>query len=154
MTLPSAEAISRNLRDLFAKPAPVKAGGALPVAKVAFVAVYVDPEGTPRALGLADMEFAAFAGAALAMIPAGVAMESVKRRKLEDNLKENFYEVVNILAAAINVASGGHVRVNALVAPNAVPADAQSLLKKPSQRVDFEVTITDFGVCHLSFLAE
>lgn len=152
MTLPNAEAVSRNLRDLFSKPVTVKVGQALPSASLAFVAVYVDPAGTPVALGLSDIRFAAYSGAALAMIPVAVAAESVKKNKLEENLRENFYEVINILAAVMNASSEAHLKLGELAGPAQAPEAAKAIIAKPGKRVDFDVTVEGFGAGKLGFL--
>lgn len=151
MQPPSPDALSHVLRDLFGRQVTLKTGGAIAPLKVALAAVYQDAEGKPLAVGLTDVACAAYSGAALAMIPKGVADDSVKRAKLEDNLLENFHEVVNILASTLNT-SGSHVRLAALVAPKDLSADAQAIVKKPRARVDFDLTIADFGAGKLSFL--
>lgn len=153
MPLPNADNITRNLKDLLSKPVVVKAGPALPAASVALCAVYADDAGAPQVVGVADLGCAAYVGAALAMIPAPVAADSVKQKKLEDNLRENFAEVVNILAAVLNSATGKHLKLVAVFEPGGVPPEAQAILKKPASRADFDVSVTGYGAGKLSFLS-
>ena len=153
MPLPNADTVARNLRDLLSKPVTAKPGPALPVASAAYAAVYADDAGAPQAVGLADLPFSAHVGAALAMIPAAIATECVQRKKLEDSLRENFDEIVNILAGVVNVATGKHLKLVAVVAPGAAAPEAQAIMKKPAARVDFDVNVQGYGAGKLSFLS-
>lgn len=153
MPLPNADAVARNLRDLLGKPVTVKPGPALAAATVAFAAIYVDDTGATQAVGAVDLPFSAHSGAALAMIPAAVAAENVQRKKLEDSLRENLEEVVNILAGVLNVATGKHLKLAGVVVPSAVAPEAKAIMSKPASRVDFDVTIPGYGAGKLSFLS-
>ncbi|MCC6213446.1 MAG: hypothetical protein IT376_01140 [Polyangiaceae bacterium] len=152
MALPQADAVSRLLRDLFGKPVQVKPTAPLAGPTIALLAVYADAQDTTAAVVASDLAFAAFGGAALAMIPRSVAEECVKRKRLDDNLRENFYEVVNIMAATLNSNDARHHRLVSLVEPAQAPSDARAVLQKPAKRVDFEVSVPDFGVGRLSML--
>ncbi|MBI3206319.1 MAG: hypothetical protein HYZ29_32585 [Myxococcales bacterium] len=153
MPLPNADAVARNLRDLLAKQVTAKPSPALAVATAAYVAVYADDAGAPQVVAAVDLPFSAHVGAALAMIPAAVALENVQRKRLEDSLRENFEEIVNILAGVVNVATGKHVKLVAVVAPSAASPEAQAIMKKPAARVDFTVDVPGYGAGKLALLS-
>ena len=67
------------------------------------VAVYTDDQGSVAALCLCDMSLASHAGAALSLIPAGVAAEAARTGVMPPSIAENLYEVANV-AASLTIA--------------------------------------------------
>ena len=65
-------------------------------------AVFDEEDGTLGAVIACDVATAAYGGAALSLIPAGIAEESVKKGEVAENLSENFHEVLNVCAGLFN----------------------------------------------------
>lgn len=116
------------------------------------VFTYVGPEGETLLLGLANLACAAYAGAALAMIPKGVAEESIRRKKLDDNLRDNFYEVVNVMSGAINAGSDVAVRLQSLTPATQLAGGEARMLAAARTRADFDIEISEYGTGRLSLL--
>ncbi|MGA0569266.1 hypothetical protein ACO2Q9_00950 [Variovorax sp. VNK109] len=111
-----ADAISRHIslllrRKVFVQPAAAPAKG-----KLVIFGRYED--GTGKALGTvgADMALAAYAGAALSLVPADVARDCIRVRRLEPALQENFGEILNVLCCGFD-AEGGRVKLASMVFP-------------------------------------
>jgi hypothetical protein len=143
------------IRDLFAgllgKDVTVKIGtpGA---AAGGTVAVYATDEGTVAGLAVCDLALASNAGAALSLIPAGMAAESVRAGILADNLAENWREVLNV-ANQLFSSSGGHrVRLTDIGPADDPPPAAAKLLGSPRERLDVELQIAGYGSGKLSLL--
>jgi len=152
--LPSADDVSRLLNGLLGKSVNVKKGTPVSPDKVkASVALYRDASGALGAVCVSDLVVAAGAGAALALVPAGVAADSAKEGVLPANLAENWREVLNVASSWFNVA-GSHVSLREVLQPaDAVPDDAKALLAKPPTRADFEVEIAGYGSGHMTLVS-
>ena len=104
-------------------------------------------------LCIVDGALAVRAGAALCMVPANVAEESVKRDEMPDHLVENFREIVNILARLLNSSRTAHLRLaDVHPLPGELPAGVSSLRDRPEFRRDFAVHIDGYGQGRLSLL--
>lgn len=78
----------------------------------AVVACFVDAEQTLRHLLVCDFPFANSAGAALSLVPAAVVNQAVKRKQLDENLRDNLREVLNICSNLFLTAEGEAVRLD------------------------------------------
>lgn len=108
-----------------------------------YSAIFVEDDGEVGGACVADINFASYAGAALAMIPKQVADESIKAGTLSENLDENFREVANIATVLVNGPSVPHIKMSGFAA--GVPDEVRSLLAVAAGRKSFDVTITDYG---------
>jgi hypothetical protein len=129
--LPSCEAIEDLLTALLGKKVEVTEGrvGSLGILTHKAVATYVTDEGSMTALCLCDLELASRAGAALSLLPEGVALESVRRIKMEENLLENFSEVMNVAASVLNVSGLPHLTLREVHPPKeSLPEEIKSLI--------------------------
>ena len=78
--------------------------------------LYVDDHGTLIGACISDLSLAGDRRcAALAMMPAAAAEEAVDSGRLDDGLRDNFYEVANILSRLLNGPSVPHLRLTELV---------------------------------------
>ena len=117
------------------------------------VAVYTSPAGDLAGACVCDCALAAYAGAALSLIPVATASESVRAGKLEPMLLENFREVFNIASQLFTSCSTdrvilGSVRLMAeLKVADLNPPDAEikKLINTPSQRLEMEVSVEGYG---------
>lgn len=143
--LPEPNALGTLLTGLLGKGVKVKAvpKHPLPAGQPVVLARYATEDGQLVAC-VCDLRFAAMAGAALTMVPPGMAKEGIAAGKLSETLQENFAEVLNIMAQLIT--SSGATRVvlqktEYLKTP--LPADVIALLA--GTRADFDVIIDAYG---------
>ncbi len=117
------------------------------------VAVYTDDEGSVAALCLCDMSLASHAGAALSLIPAGVAAEAARTGVMPPSIAENLYEVANVAARLFNADGGPHLKLREVVTTaQALPAGLSEMAARASERIDLEVNITGYGQGQMSVL--
>jgi hypothetical protein len=99
---------------------------------------------------IADLPFASAAGAALALIPTETVSQAIEAGDLGEALRENYYEVVNILSRFLNGPTVPHVRLSDLV--DGVPSNAIALLSGATRRKDYDVTVVGYPGGHLTLL--
>ena len=151
--MPIPEDIRDFLSDLLGKPVAVSKGQKLSFDDpTRFVTgVYIEDDGTLGGACIADLSLAASAGAALAMMPTVVAKESVDAGELSEGLRDNFYEVANILSRLLNGPSVPHLRISELAA--GVPDQVMELSGKAAGLKHYNVTIVDYAGGSMSLLA-
>lgn len=154
-SLPKIELVGQLMSSLLgqgvtAKPSAPQAVG--PGAKV-LTGVYASDDGAVQVLCVCDYALAAYAGAALSMIPAGVAKDSLRGAALPEGIEENFREVLNIVTGLLNRPGAPHVKLQDMLRPAdpAAPGVA-GVLAKPAARLDMEITIANYGVGKASLL--
>ena len=155
--MPTQDSIKRVLSDLFNRPVVVTRNPPLirQATEKFAVALYTKEGGATGVVGLADMALAAFAGAALTMIPAPMAERQADTGQLDDMVFENFKEIMNILASQFNAANTAHVKLGDVLRlpKDKLPAELEAQLRKPFARLDFIVQIPNYGKGRLTFLA-
>ncbi len=67
-------------------------------AKPAYIATYVNEDGSVVGLCRCDLAAAASLGAALSMLPAGRVDDCIRSSSLDEMLYENFWEVCNVVS--------------------------------------------------------
>jgi len=151
--MPIPEDIRDFLSDLLGKPVAVSKGQKLSFDDpTRFVTgVYIEDDGTLGGACIADLSLAASAGAALAMMPTVVAKESVEAGELSEGLRDNFYEVANILSRLLNGPSVPHLRISELAA--GVPDQVMELSGKAAGLKHYDVTIVDYAGGSMALLA-
>lgn len=134
-----AKALSMLLRrDVKARPMTAPP----PTAKLRIGGIYQRGDGTELGVVAVDLNFAARSGAALSMVPADVAAEQIRAGALDEILRENFAEVLNVLSRAFVAEDNGRVALKAAVfPPQPLPEPA------PGQKggASFEVDIAGYG---------
>lgn len=117
------------------------------------VGVYVEDTLHLAAVISADLPLAAFAGAALGLIPKGAAEDAVDEGCLPDAMWENFAELLNIGASLLNHDGAPHVRLYGLHHPDELPTpDVGELLRGLGHRLDLVVKIAGYGSGGLSIV--
>jgi hypothetical protein len=104
---------------------------------------YVDDAGQLVGACIADLPLAASVGAALAMISPEVAKESVTAGLLSPTLRDNYYEVLNIMSAMLNGPSVSHLKLSDLV--DGVPQDVVDLVTIARGRKYYDITILGYS---------
>ncbi len=136
-------------REVECKPAPapfmVKSKEKL------LLAEYITDDNQRACIGYCDYNFAAYAGAALSLVPKPVAEEDLKKGELSESLIENTYELLNVAASIFNKPGVPHVRLKAVTACPPLPDWARAMSRKPSSRLDLRVGIEGYGIGRVSF---
>lgn len=151
--LPTPKEVRDLLTDLLDKEvtlspaAPLAPAAGRPVS----VAVYVDDHLVVRAVIACDLSFSAHAGAAIALMPPAGAAAAIEDGALDETLRANLYEVLNIAASLFNAPDAPHVRLYDLhpaggAIPPAVIAQALTL----GRREDLAVDVAGYGPGRLS----
>lgn len=143
--MPIPEDVGDLLGDLLGKPTSVSKAPRFDFndePEQWFTARYVDDRDVLIGACICDLSFAATAATALAMIPAVVAKETVESGSLEEGLRENFYEVVNIMSKLLNGPSVPHLRLTELV--DGIPDDALELTERAPGRKHYAATVVGY----------
>ena len=146
--------VAKEVRDLFegllGKDCDLSDGQRLTGAG-GLVGVYVDDQLALRAVVAFDLAMAAYAGAAIGLMPPGGAQDAVDDKDLFPLLADNACEVLNVMAALFNVGTAPHLRLYATHAPtDALPADVAVPLAALGNRVDWTVAVKGYGKGQLS----
>jgi len=149
-TLPLPDAVARLLRDLLGKGVSAKKCGVLSPSAKLYAASYADDADKVVSVGVCDLPFAASAGAALALVPPGVAAEAVRAGLLPAELSENLREVLNVMASLFGAT---HVRLRDVVSASAAQTVITSVAgARATARLDIELAVAGYSGGKLSFL--
>lgn len=150
--LPSPKDVRDMLEDLLNRDVTV--GDTSPAAaadlKKAVVAVYTDDSRKIRSVGGMDLPLAAWAGAALGLVPKGGAEDCVEDGELTTMIGENVIEICNIMSALLNRKNAPHVKLDRAYLPGEdPPPDAQARLLALGTRLDLVITVAGYGTGRL-----
>jgi hypothetical protein len=121
--------------------------------ELATTAVYVDDRTATAAVIVADLPMSAFAGAAIGLIPKGGAEAAIEDRELSPSVKENFDEVLNVLASLFNAEGEPHVRLYQTFGLKELPPnDLIAISRTMGRRSDLKVTVAGYGSGRLSII--
>jgi len=154
--LPAPKRVRDLLRLLLDRDVTVDTGVPRPAGPFhdTVVAVYVDDLLRMQLVMVADLRFAAHAGAAIGLVPASGAHAAIKQRSLSTQLRENLDEVFNVMAALFNGGDLEPVRLHCCYAADVSPAtDVTVLANSRGHRLDLRVTIAGYGVGDLAVVA-
>lgn len=154
--IPKKDEVRLMLAMLFGGGLAVENGKPVVTAKggKSVVAVYVNDEKMPVTACACDHPFAAFAGAALSRIPAGVAKDAVKSGEFSEMMLGNLYEIMNICSRLFMDNSSPHLKLDAVYAtPDKMPDNALAMVAAATGRLDLAISIPGYGSGSLSFLA-
>jgi len=155
LTLPALLPVRSLLEDLLGREVAVSHANHAVVAAdlpTTAVAVYVDNSRRLVAVLGLDLPLAAYAGAALGLMPVGGAEDSIEDAELSPMLSENVQELCNILTGLLNREGAPHVKLHQVYLPrrDKVPSDAAAHLLALGRRLDLRVQIARYGEGHLS----
>lgn len=146
--MPIPEDVRDFLGDLLGKPVSVSKKPVTDLSEIDLeeekwvTGLYVNDKNALIGACIADLRLAANAGAALAMISEQVAKESIAAGALGENLRDNFYEVVNIVSALLNGPSVPHLRLTEMV--DGIPDEVVELSKRAAGNKRYDVTIVGY----------
>jgi hypothetical protein len=139
--------LGRNITSKKIPPYPLASPGRR------IVAVFEPDDGSQLSICVCDLAFAAYSGAALAMIPAGVAKESVTAGKCEESLLENFTEILSICRQWFQGSSTHMAPPRVYLTKQEIPPNVAAVLAAPKSRADAEITIPGYGAGQLSIVS-
>jgi hypothetical protein len=114
-------------------------------------AVYVDTHLATRAVVVADLPAAAYIGAAVRLVPVGVASAAVREAALPPVLADRFEEVLRGWAPLFASPGDEAVRLYAAaLAGRRPPSDVVALAAAPGRRLDLAVSVRAYGEGRLS----
>jgi two-component system chemotaxis response regulator CheY len=119
------------------------------------VAEYHSAEGSALdACAICDLGFALRAAASLTLIPSAAAEEAIRARIVEDTLKENLHEVLNVMARFFDHGGISRVQLGAVHLPNEKISPALTAqIAKPAGRMDLAVDVAGYGSGKLTLLS-
>jgi len=119
--------------------------------ETSLVAVYTNSDGQLAAVMLADLEMAAMCGAALSLIPASVAQQSVKAGGVDSTLFDNFHEVLNICSQLFKGLDEIRVSLQNVGYLHELDSlEARNLISATARRLNLQVSIEGYGEGNLS----
>jgi len=149
--LPSRAAVRSLIEDLVGRRVDINDSDPLPRKATNVVAVYVDDRTSMMAVVVVDLACAARLGGALGLLPSAGVDDAIDEKDFYDLLRDNCYEVLNVLAAVFNVAGAPHVRLYEMYGPDdALPGDVAGLAYAVGGRMDVVLSISGYGEGHLS----
>jgi hypothetical protein len=155
--MPPQDNVRRMLSDLFGRPVVVSRNP--PLIRQATdkftVAMFTKEDGVVGVVALADLQFTAYAGAALTMFPTPMAERQIENGEVDEMVLENFREIMNVCASQFNGANAAHVKLTELLRlpKDKLAPDVEAKLRRPVARLDFTVQIPNYGKGRLSFLS-
>ncbi len=116
--------------------------------------LYVDSEGVPVGVCLCDTHFAAYAGAALSMLPPGGAEDAAESGDISATMKENVYEVMNICSRLLMSDDTPHLKLENMYNDVAeLSEEAVEMIKAAEGGSHFGIDIPNYGKGRLSLVA-
>lgn len=146
--LPGPQAVRNLFEDLLGREVTVSPGSPLTADEIATSTVAIFTDSSQNIYGVLgmDLTLAANAGAALGLLPAGAAEDSIDEKKLFPNLAENVFELCNVLTSLLNREGGPHIKMYQVVYPgDPLPADARAHLMALGRRIDLVVEVNRYG---------
>jgi hypothetical protein len=146
--LPAPLAVRNLFEDLLGRDCTVGPGDPIGAADLptATVAIYTD--NAQQIFGVVGMglPLAANVGAALGLIPAGAAEDSIEEKTLFPNLAENVFELCNVLTSLLNREGAPHVKLYQVIYPGmSLPDDARAHLLALGRRLDLMIEVSRYG---------
>ncbi|MDT5040995.1 MAG: hypothetical protein QOE51_1980, partial [Actinoplanes sp.] len=137
--IPGSLAVRNLFEDLLGRDVTVSPGSPMEQADLptATVAVFTNTAQQIYAVLGMQLALAANAGAALGLLPAGAAEDSIDEKKLTPVLAENVFELCNVLTSLLNVEGAPHVKLYQVsYSGMSAPTDAVAHLMALGRRLD------------------
>lgn len=147
--------IANLLRELFGRSVDFDTASAPDLANNAprWAAAYAAADGAITAVCVCDLAFAAFAGAALSMIPLSTAKDGIRTQNLEPAILDNLHEVFNIFGQLFRGRLMDSVTLREMHPLAELSASARAVLSNPARQVHLEFSIDGYGDGKLSLFS-
>jgi hypothetical protein len=154
--LPEPDDVRNVLHGLLGRDITVtrETAASIPLEAKYVVGLYEREDAKVGGLVVADLELAAYAGAALSLLPIGVAKESIADGVIEDSLLENFREVLNVGVQWFTAKGNPRVVLAEVYPPGApLPDDVKLVMAAPNDRLDVDAEVAGYGKGRIRLLA-
>ena len=148
LVLPGSLTVRNLFEDLLGRDCNVAPGDPITADDLptATVAIYTGSQQQIYGVLGMQLSLAANAGAALGLLPAGAAEDSIDEKRLSPSLAENVFELCNVLTSLLNRDGGPHVKLYQVIYPGMpLPNDARAHLLALGRRVDLTIEVTRYG---------
>jgi len=119
----------------------------------AIIGAFIDDDNVPVAACVCDIEFAAFSGCSLTMLPPGAAEDAVMDKKLEPGMLDNFHEVMNIFSRLFMNDKTPHLRLDKCYGLDEAPEAFLDMANNSTDRSEMEIEVPRYGKGNISFVA-
>jgi hypothetical protein len=146
--IPASLAVRNLFEDLLGRDVNVSPGDPMTAENLptGVIAIYTDQSQQLYAVLGMTLSLAANAGAALGLLPAGAAEDSIEEKQLFPNLAENVFELCNVLTSLLNREGAPHVKLYQVVYPGMpLPNDARAHLLALGRRLDLTIEVARYG---------
>ena len=138
--------VKKTLDPLLGKEIGLKDSKPLDVSDKVVIGSYTDDAGKTVATIVMDYSCACYTAAALSMMPADIAEENIKSGEIEESLRDNLYEVLNIGVSFFSDGTSPDMRIKEmLVGPSEIPSDIQDVFKNAYTDLHIELDIPGYG---------
>jgi hypothetical protein len=142
--LPEAPHLRAYFEMLFGEGVHVRAGER-ESPDASWYGVFRDDAGTAVAVCLCDIDFGAYAGAALSMLMPNDARAAVRNGAISEVMRANLHEIMNILSSLLMNDHTPHLRLREMSTPDDVDATVRDIVSAPSRRIAFRIDIPRYG---------
>ena len=146
---PTSDSIAELLGVIFGEDIDVTAGDT-PDLGGKHTATFIDDDENLVAACVCDLDFVAYSGASLSMIPADVANEMIAGKSVTDAMLDNFYEVMNICSKLLMSDTSAHLRLDKTLPPDEAAAPIAAL--QAAKLTSFGMAIPKYGKGTLTFV--
>jgi len=146
--IPAPLAVRNLFEDLLGRDVNVSPGDPMTAENLptGVIAIYTDPSQQLYAVLGMTLSLAANAGAALGLLPAGAAEDSIEEKTLFPNLAENVFELCNVFTSLLNREGAPHVKLYQVIYPGMdLPNDARAHLLALGKRLDLTIEVARYG---------
>lgn len=151
--LPTRHAVRSLIEGLIGRDVELKDSDPVSKATTNLVAAYVTNQMTVSAVAVLDLAGAARLGGALGLLPKGGVDDAIAEKSLPGLMRDNAYEVLNVLSAVFNLEGAPHVRLYELYGPDgSVPGDVLALSQVTGSRLDVVLSLAGYGDARLSII--
>jgi hypothetical protein len=142
--VPTDATVREKLKFLYGNDLEVH-GADAPDASEAICALYVRPDGNPGAVALCDIDFGAYAGASLSMLPVDVAKEAAATGDLPKVVMDNLHEIMNICVNLLMGDETPHLKLETVFRTVAELPEPALGLVQGADGPSFKVDIPRYG---------
>lgn len=151
--MPTSEKVQEMLEPLF-EGLVVKPGKPFELVEArAQVGVYVADAGQAVAACAVDFPLAAVTGSALSLMSPSSCKEAISSGQLNDAMKENLKEVMNICSRLLMDETTSHLKLLSVHPARGVPRAAAVMLTQVKSRGFFSLSVPRYGSGQLSVLS-
>lgn len=119
-----------------------------------YVGTYIDSDGALVALTTCDLNISAYTACALTMFPANAAKEAINAGSLDEALKDNLYELMNIYSRFFMDDHTPHLKLDKVFSLSELGDEARELLASDAAKTTLKFELPDYGEGLVTFIAK